>query len=222
MDCSMPGLLVHCQLPEFTQIDIHWVGDAIQPSHPVVPFSSCLQSFPESGSFQMSQFFASGGQSIGVLAFNISPPNEYSGLISFRMDWLDLLAVQGTLKSLFQHHSSKASILWSLTLSYYFVKKYIVTVTVIIEITFGSREIYILILWHTFVLYFLIYFLYFYNFQLSNILIAFLCNSMIAPAYKTYCLCIYSSFSNHGLLLVSTAVIICSFFKIQMKYHMYM
>ena len=155
-------------------------------------------------------------------SFRISPSNEYSGVISFRIYWIDFLSVQGTLKSLFQHHSSKASILWSLTLSYYFVKKYIVTVTVIIEITFCSREIYILILWHTFVLYFLIYFLYFYNFQLSNILIAFLCNSMIAPAYKTYCLCIYSSFSNHGLLLVSTAVIICSFFKIQMKYHMYM
>ena len=80
-------------------------------SSSVVPFSSCLQSFPASGSFQMSQFFASGGQSIGF-SFNISPYNEYSGLISFRMDWLDLLAVQGTRKSLLQHHSSKASILW--------------------------------------------------------------------------------------------------------------
>ena len=59
----------------------------------------------------MSQFFTSGGQSIGVSSFNISPSNEYSGLMSFRMDWLDLLAVQGTLKSLLQHHSSKASIL---------------------------------------------------------------------------------------------------------------
>ena len=70
-----------------------------------------LQSFPASGSFQMSQFFASDGQSIGVFTVNISPSNEYSGLISFRMDWLDLLAVQGILKSLLQHHSSKASIL---------------------------------------------------------------------------------------------------------------
>ena len=59
----------------------------------------------------MRQLFTSGGQSIGVFSFNISPPNEHPGLISFRMDWLDLLAVQGTLKSLFQHHSSKASIL---------------------------------------------------------------------------------------------------------------
>ena len=79
-------------------------------------------------------------------SFRISPSNEYSGVISFRIYWIDFLSVQGTLKSLFQHHSSKASILWSLTLSYYFVKKYIVTVTVIIEIAFGSREIYIIIL----------------------------------------------------------------------------
>ena len=78
----------------------------------VIHFASCLQFFPASGSFQMSQFFASGGQSIGVSAFSNSPSNEYSGLISFRMDWLDLLAVQGTLKSLLQHHNSKASILW--------------------------------------------------------------------------------------------------------------
>ena len=72
----------------------------------VIPFSSCPQSFPAWGSFQTSQLFTSGGQSIGV-----SASNEYSGLISFTMDWLDLLAVQGTLKRLLQHHSSKASIL---------------------------------------------------------------------------------------------------------------
>ena len=70
---------------------------------------SCLQSFPASGSFPVSQFFTSGGQSF---CFSISPSNEYSGLISFRMRWLDLLAVQGTLKSLLQHHNSKASILF--------------------------------------------------------------------------------------------------------------
>ena len=60
----------------------------------------------------MSQFFASGGQSVGSFSFSISPSNEYSGLISFRMDWLDLLAVQGTLKNLLKYHSSKASVLW--------------------------------------------------------------------------------------------------------------
>ena len=68
MNHSMPGLPVHHQLPEFTQTHVHWVGDAIQMSHPVIPFSSCPESFPESGSFQMSQLFASGGQSIGVSA----------------------------------------------------------------------------------------------------------------------------------------------------------
>ena len=82
-------------------------------SFSVVLFSSHLQSFPASGSFQMSQLFASGGQSIGVSASaSVLPVNEHPGLISFRMDWLDLLAVQGTLKSLLQHHSLKASILW--------------------------------------------------------------------------------------------------------------
>ena len=77
----------------------------------VIPFSSCLQSFPATGSFPMSQFSISGGQSIVVFSFSISPFNEYSRLISFRMDWLDRLSVQGTLRSLLQHHSSKATIL---------------------------------------------------------------------------------------------------------------
>ena len=76
----------------------------------LIPFSFCPQSFPASGSFQMSQLFTSGDQSISF-SFNISPFNEHPGLISFRMDWLDLLAVQGTLNSLLQHHSSKASVL---------------------------------------------------------------------------------------------------------------
>ena len=88
-----------------------WCHPTISSS--VVPFSSCLQSFPASGSFLMSQFFASGSQSIGSFSFSICPSNEYSALISFKIDWLDLLAVQGTLKSLLQHHSSKASILLS-------------------------------------------------------------------------------------------------------------
>ena len=78
----------------------------------VIPFSSCPQSFPASGSFQMSQLFASGGQSWSF-SFNISLSNEHPGLISLRMDWLDLLAVQGTPKSLLQYHSSKASNLQS-------------------------------------------------------------------------------------------------------------
>ena len=76
----------------------------------IVPFS-CLQSFPASGSFPRSQLFASDGQSIGALV-SISPSNKYLGLISFRIDWFHLFAVQGTLKILFQYHSSKTSILW--------------------------------------------------------------------------------------------------------------
>ena len=104
----MPGFPIHYQLPELVQTHVHQVSDAIQPSHPLIPFPSCLQSFPASGSFPMSQFFSSGGYSIGtsasasVLSMNIQ---------DFRIDWFDLLAVQGTLKSLLQYHTSKASIL---------------------------------------------------------------------------------------------------------------
>ena len=112
MDCSMPGFPVHHQLPELAQTLVHQVSDAIQPSQPLLPLLLLPSIFPASRSFPMSQFFASGGHSIGF-SFSLSPSNEYSRLISFRIDWVDLLAVQGTLKSLFQHHSSKASILWS-------------------------------------------------------------------------------------------------------------
>ena len=112
MDCSTLGLPVHHQLKEPTQTQVHHIGDAIQPSHPSsVPFSSSPQSFPASGSFQISQFFTSGSQRYWSFSFSISPSKEYSGLISFRMDSLDLLSVHGALKSLLQHHSLKASIL---------------------------------------------------------------------------------------------------------------
>ena len=108
MDCSTPGFPV---LGAYSNS-----CPSSQWCHPTnwssaVPFSSCLQSFPASGSFPMSQFFASDGQKYRSFSFSISPSNEYSGLISFRIDWLDLLEVQGTLKSLLQHHSSKALIL---------------------------------------------------------------------------------------------------------------
>ena len=110
MNHSTPGLPVHHQLPEFTQTHVHRVSDAIQPSHPLSsPSPPSPKSLPASESFPMSQLFTWGCQSIGVSA-SASPSNEHPGLISFRMDWLDLLAVQGTLKSLL-HHSSKASIL---------------------------------------------------------------------------------------------------------------
>ena len=85
-----------------------WCHPAISSS--VIPFFSCPQSLPASGSFPMSQLFAWGGQKWSF-SFSIIPTKEHPGLISFRMDWLGLLAVQGTLKSLLQHHSSKALIL---------------------------------------------------------------------------------------------------------------
>ena len=83
-------------------------------SSSVAPFSFCLQSFPASGSFSMKQFFVLGGQKYWSFNFNISPSNEYSGLIHFRIDWFDLLTVQGTLKSHLQNHNLKASLVLSL------------------------------------------------------------------------------------------------------------
>ena len=137
ISCCTPGLPVHHQLPEFTQTHVHWVGDAIQPSHPLLSLSPLA--------FNLSRHQGLSDESVLCIrlpkyqsfSFNIRPSNDYSGLmdreawraavhgvaksqtwpsnwtelISFRMDWLDLLAVQRTLKSLLQHHSSKASIL---------------------------------------------------------------------------------------------------------------
>ena len=108
-DCSTPGFPVHHQLLEFGQTHDRGVSDAIQSSHPH-PFF-CLQSFLASGSFPMNRLFRIRWPKYWSFSFSISPSKEYSGPISFRMDWLDLLAVQGTLKSLLQHHTSKASIL---------------------------------------------------------------------------------------------------------------
>ena len=112
MDYSTPGFPVHYQLPELTKIHVNWVSDAIKPSHPLPSPSSPAFNLPHhQGLFQ---WVSSSHQVVKALEFNfsLSPSNEYSGLISFRMDWLDLLAVQGTLRSLLQHHSSKASVLW--------------------------------------------------------------------------------------------------------------
>ena len=110
MDCSMPGFLVYHQLSDLAQTHVHQVSDANQPSH--------LLSYPSPFAFNLSQhqglfqWVCSSHQVAKVLAFSISPSNEYSGLISFRMDWLNLPVVQGTLKSLLQNHSSKESIFW--------------------------------------------------------------------------------------------------------------
>ena len=112
MDCSTPDFPVYHQLLEFAQTHVHRIGDVIQSSHP--------QSSPSPPAFNLSQhqgLFQGVSSSYQVakvwsFSFSICPSNEYSGLMSFRIDWLDILAVQGTLKSLLQHHNSKASILW--------------------------------------------------------------------------------------------------------------
>ena len=111
MNCSTPGLPVHHQLPEFTQTHVHQVGDAIQPSHPLSsplflpPIPPSIRVFSNKSTLHMRW------PKYWSFSFSIIPSKEHPGLISFRMDLLDLIAVQGTLKSLLQHHSSKASIL---------------------------------------------------------------------------------------------------------------
>ena len=111
MNRSTPGLPIHHQLPEYAQTHVHQGGDAIQPSHPLLspcppaPNPSQHQSLFNESTLRMRW------PKYWSFSFSISPSKEIPGLISFRMDWSDLLAVQGTLKSLLQHHSSKASIL---------------------------------------------------------------------------------------------------------------
>ena len=106
MDCSTPGFPIHHQLPELTETHVHWVGDAIQPSHPLLSHSP-----PAFNLSQHQSLFKWVRPKYWSFSFSISPSNEYSGQISFRMDWLDLFAVQGTLRSPLQHQSSKASVL---------------------------------------------------------------------------------------------------------------
>ena len=112
MNHSMPGLPVHHQLPESTQTHVHWVGDAIQPSYSLSSLLLLPSIFPSIRVFSNESALRIRWPKCWSFSFNIIPCNEHPRLISFRMDWLDLLAVQGMLKSLLQHHSSKASILW--------------------------------------------------------------------------------------------------------------
>ena len=111
VNCRTPGLPIHHQLPEFTQTHVHRVSDAIQPSHPLsspsppAPNPSSIRVFSNESTLCMRW------PKYWSFSFSIIPSKEHPGLISFRMDWLDLLAVQGTRKRLLQHHSSKASIL---------------------------------------------------------------------------------------------------------------
>ena len=111
MDCSMPGFPVHHQLLELAPTHVHWVGDAI---HLILcnPLFLLPLMFPGIRVFSNESGLCIRWPKYWSFSFNICVSNEHPGLISFRMDWLDFLAVQGTLKSLLQHHSSKASILW--------------------------------------------------------------------------------------------------------------
>ena len=113
MNRSTPGLPVHRQLPEFTQTHVHRVSDAIQPSHPLLSPSPPAPSIPPSIKvFSNESTLCRRWPKYWSFSFSISPSNEYSELISFRIDWFDVLAVQETLKGLLQHHRLKASILW--------------------------------------------------------------------------------------------------------------
>ena len=113
-DCSMPGFPVYHQLLELAQTHVQWVGDAIQPSHPLLsPSPPALSlSFPSFRVFSSESVLHIRWPKHWSFSLNISLSNKYSRLISFRIDWFDLLAIQGILKSCLQHHSLKASILW--------------------------------------------------------------------------------------------------------------
>ena len=111
MDCSIPGFPVLHHLPKLAQTHVQWVGDAIQPSHPLLLASPPAFIFPRIRFFTNESALLIRWPKYWSFSFSISPFTDYSGLISFRIDWLDFLAVQGTLKSLLQHHSSKVSIL---------------------------------------------------------------------------------------------------------------
>ena len=111
MDCSMPGFPVHYQLPELAQTYVYQVGDAIHHLILCRPLLLPPLIFPSIRVFSKESVLRIRWPKYWSFSFSISPSNEYSGLISFRMDWLDLVAVQGTLRSLLQQHSSKASIL---------------------------------------------------------------------------------------------------------------
>ena len=127
MDCSTWGFPVHHQLPELIQTHVHWVSDANQPSHPLPTI------FPSTRVFSNESVLCTRWPKYWSFSFSIDPSNEYSVLISFRIDRFDFLAVQGTRKSLLQHHSSKASILWH---SAFFI--YSPTLSSIHEVTWKS------------------------------------------------------------------------------------
>ena len=111
MDCSTPGFPVHHQHPWLAQTHVHWVSNAIQPSHLLSSPSPPAFNSPSIRVFSNESILCIRWPKYWSFSFNISPSNECSGLISFRIDWFDLFAVQGILKSILQHHNSKALIL---------------------------------------------------------------------------------------------------------------
>ena len=147
---STPCLPVHHQLPEFTQTHVHRVSDAIQPPHPLSSPSPPAPIPPSNRIFSSESTLCMRWPKYWSFNLSINPSNEHPGLISFRMDWLDLLAVQGTLKSLLQHHSSKASILLHSAFFIVQLSHSYMTTGKTIALTrqiFVSKMIYLLLLW---------------------------------------------------------------------------
>jgi len=146
MDCSTPGLPVHHQLPELTQTHVHWVGDAIQPSHPLLSPSPPASIFPSIRVFSNESVLHIRWPKYWSFSFNISPSSEHPGLISFRMDWLDLLAVQGTLKSsptpqFKSINSSPLSFLYSPTLTMFQVYSQVIQLYTHVYVSMGFFQI---------------------------------------------------------------------------------
>ena len=139
MDCSAAGFPVPHYPSEFAQIHVHWVGDAIQPSHPLSSPSLPPSVFPNIWVFSNESVLCIRWPKYWSFSFNISASNEYSGLISFRIDWFDLHAVQRTLKNFIQHYSSKASILWCWAFFMVQLSHLCMTTGKTIALTFVSR-----------------------------------------------------------------------------------
>ena len=145
MNRSTPGLPVHHHLPEFTQTHVHWVSDAIQPSHPLSSPAPPALNFPSIRIFSNESALLIRWPKNWSFSFNISPSSEHPGLISFRMDWLDLLAVQGTLKSLLQYHRGNQKlivVIWKHNVSFaslFMSHAYVLNFLISIQVSIGTE-----------------------------------------------------------------------------------
>ena len=209
MGGSMPGFPVHHQLPKLPQTHVHWVSVATQPSHSLSsPYPLALTP-SQHQSLSNESVLCIRGQSI---SFSISPSKEHPGLISFRMDWLDLLAVQGTLKSLLQHHSSKVSVLWCsaffiVQLSHSYMssgKPIALTRRTFVDKVMSLLLICCLVSFLTSynILYFKVYFVW-YEDCYSRFLLLPICMEYILPSSHFQSICVLSGFlvDSKGLLL---------------------